>query len=54
MVQGLPVHGYQEQSPEFIAMVNRNKIIEERVLRIMDSMRDLGTDIDQRWLAIGR
>jgi hypothetical protein len=34
--------------------VNQNKQLEERVLRVLDELRDSGTDIDQRWLAIGR
>lgn len=51
---GLPVHGYQPQSSSNVDMVNHNKQIEEVVLQLLDSLRDLGTDIDQRWLAIGR
>lgn len=48
------IKGYTEQSSEIIGLVNRNKVVEEQVLRILDSIRNLGTDIDQRWLAVGR
>jgi hypothetical protein len=44
------VEGYREGN---IAMVNRNKEIEETILRMLDSMR-LDPQIDQRWLQIGR
>jgi len=51
--QGLPVAGYKSQSEERVALVNRNKEIEERVLRILDELG--ATDgVDKRWLAIGR
>jgi hypothetical protein len=33
--------------------VNGFKKIEEQILRLLDGMKE-GTDIDQRWLAIGR
>jgi hypothetical protein len=54
MQQGLPVHGYVDQPQKAIDMVNVNKVIEERILRIMDEMRDAGHQYDQRWLAIAR
>ena len=54
MVEGLPVHGYQSQPQQAVDAVNRNKVIEERILRIMDEMRDAGHQYDQRWLAIAR
>jgi hypothetical protein len=49
----LPVEGYKPQTSDSVALVNANKQIEERVLRILD---DLGNnpEIDKRWLAIGR
>lgn len=50
---GLPVSGYRSQSSNNVALVNRNKEIEERVLRIFDELRE-NADVDQRWLAIGR
>lgn len=51
--KGLPVEGYKPQSTEKVELVNDNKRLEERVLRVLDDLakRD---DIDKRWLAIGR
>lgn len=51
--QGLPVAGYKPQSDESVALVNENKAAEERILRVMDKMRE-NVWIDQRWLAIAR
>ena len=51
--QGLPIKGYQPQSDEAVALVNANKVTEEKLLRVMDELK--GSDaIDQRWLAIAR
>jgi hypothetical protein len=53
---GLPVAGYQAQSDENVALVNENKILEERVLRQIDKHvrnRD-SQDIDQRMVALAR
>jgi hypothetical protein len=50
---GLPI-GYSPQSVGNIEMVNRNKELEEHILRVLDEFRNYGVDIDQRWLAIGR
>ena len=50
---GLPVGGYRPQSNEAVGLVNVNKEIEERVLRILDDPK-AREDVDQRWLAIGR
>jgi hypothetical protein len=50
---GLPVSGYRPQSPEAVATVNGFKADEERILRKLDELRD-NTEIDGRWLAIGR
>ena len=36
---GLPVAGYTPQADDKIALVNRNKEIEERLLRICDELR---------------
>jgi hypothetical protein len=54
--QGLPVAGYRPQNDEKVYLVNRNKDIEERVLRILDDLANLNLypDNDLRWLAIGR
>lgn len=58
MHEGLPVAGYRSQGGDKVALVNRNKEIEERVMRILDDLREtklgLANDVDQRWLAIGR
>jgi len=50
---GLPVAGYVPQRATNVSMVNRNKEIEERVLRRLDELSQT-PDIDPRWLAIGR
>ena len=49
----MPVQGYTTQSDARLALVNRNKDIEERVLRILDDLAKVD-DVDKRWLAIGR
>jgi hypothetical protein len=54
MQQGLPVHGYQPQPQQAIDLVNRNKEIEERLLRTLDEMVNAGAQYDQRWIAIAR
>ena len=52
---GLPVSGYKPQFTAKIDLVNRNKEIEERVLRVLDDLRSLPPGvIDPRWLATGR
>jgi hypothetical protein len=51
--QGLPVEGYKPQSNEKVDLVNANKRLEERVLRVLDDLKSR-TDVDPRWLAIGR
>lgn len=50
---GLPVKGYQAQSGDKVAKVNRNKVLEEKILRVLDELRN-DPQVDQRWLAIGR
>ena len=50
---GLPVEGYRKQSENNVALVNKNKRIEEEVLRLLDDLASM-SDIDKRWLAIGR
>jgi len=52
--EGLKVPGYMPQSQEKIDLVSRNKELEERVLRVLDDLRGIVYDADQRWLAIGR
>lgn len=52
--KGLPVHGYQMQSDDKVQLVNHNKQIEEQLLRVIDSMQEMGTTYDKRWLAIAR
>jgi len=49
----LPVHGYVAQPDEAVALVNQNKILEEQCLKVLDALKER-TDVDQRWLAIGR
>lgn len=45
LTPGLPVAGYRPQSEEALALVNRNKEIEERVLRVLDDLyRARGVD----------
>lgn len=45
---GLPVAGYQPQTDDKVATVNRNKEFEERLLRICDDL--LASDLyDARW-----
>ena len=36
---GLPVAGYTGQSDAKVALVNENKVLEERILRQLDAMR---------------
>ncbi|MFZ5710355.1 MAG: DUF7681 family protein [Pseudomonadota bacterium] len=50
---GLPVSGYRLQSEEAVAIVNSNKALEERLLRVMDDMVSSAM-FDQRWLSIAR
>jgi len=49
---GLPVAGYVPQSDENVAMVNRNKALEELVLRQIDAHKAAGAAYDQRWVAL--
>lgn len=51
--QGLPVEGYRPQNEQNVSLVNRNKISEEEVLRVLDELAAMDT-VDKRWLAIGR
>ncbi|MFC6444569.1 Acb2/Tad1 domain-containing protein [Shinella zoogloeoides] len=51
--KGLPIAGYHAQSEEKIAVVNENKKVEEAILRLLDQYT-ASSEVDQRWLAIGR
>ena len=53
MKEGLPVHGYKPQSDKKVELVNRNKCLEERILRVLDELKG-NYDVDPRWLVIGR
>lgn len=48
----LPVAGYTDQPKDAIDLVNRNKEIEERLLRHVDMV--LSHNTDPRWLHIAR
>lgn len=49
----LPVQGYKPQSQETVDLVNKNKQLEEMALRELDMLQQR-SDVDKRWLAIGR
>jgi hypothetical protein len=53
MHQPLPVLGYTTQSTNKTDKVNAMKLREEKILRVLDTMRE-DPEIDQRWLSIGR
>jgi len=50
--KGLPVKGYVGQSDKNVALVNENKVLEERVLRQIDAIRNGGSEYDQRMVAV--
>lgn len=51
----LPVSGYKPQTPAKVEAVNGFKADEERILRKLDDLtRVLESNVDHRWLAIGR
>jgi len=50
---GLPVSGFGPVTGEAVNLVNVNKDVEERILRILDDLADRH-DVDRWWLAIGR
>jgi cytochrome c-type biogenesis protein CcmH/NrfG len=52
-IEGLPVAGYRAQSAEAVAQVNRNKQLEERILRLLDGAA-ADPETDKRWLALAR
>ena len=49
----LPVSGYKPQNDASVGKVNHNKRLEEEVLRVLDVLKQQ-SEVDQRWLAIGR
>lgn len=49
----LPVEGYKPQSEGSVALVNHNKRQEELALQNLDRLAER-SDVDKRWLAIGR
>lgn len=53
-LKGLPVKGYQDQPSAKVALVNHNKMTEEKLLREMDILFKATEGIDKRWLAIAR
>jgi hypothetical protein len=53
MHQALPVAGYKSESSETVARVNRNKVIEERMLRMIEEGIKDGT-MDGRFAAMAR
>jgi hypothetical protein len=53
MQSGLPVAGYQPQSPEKIDLVNQNKMTEETLLRSIEAATKSEL-MDPRWAAIAK
>lgn len=47
----LPVARYRAQTASAIELVNANKLVEERGLRVLDALA-AREDVDKRWLAI--
>ena len=46
---------YRPQTEDNVIRVNKNKVLEEQVLRVLDQLAQMTThEIDHRWLAIGR
>lgn len=50
----LPVAGYTGQTDEAVEHVNRNKEVEEAILRQLDAMQLGPQKYDLRWVAIAR
>jgi hypothetical protein len=54
-VAGLPVAGYKKtQPPHLIALVNENKVLEEKILRQIDLHAQRGAELDQRSVQMAR
>ncbi|QND53434.1 cyclic nucleotide-binding protein [Phyllobacterium sp. 628] len=49
--KGLPVAGYKAQSDKAVALVNENKILEERCLRQIDAMNKHNMDAEAAGIA---
>lgn len=47
-----PIKGYRQLSAVELEMINEFKNAEEELLRALDKM--VGSEVDQRWLSIGR
>ena len=52
-MSGLPILGYSDHTERNVMLVNDNKIAEEKLLRLIDTLSLNGVD-DPRWLAIAR
>ena len=50
-LQGLPVAGYLPQSATKVEIVNQNKLREEKLLRLVEALTDLGT-ADPFWASV--
>lgn len=51
--KGLPVEGYKPQSDEKITLVNENKVLEERLIRQIEKIKNSpGIGADPRMLAL--
>lgn len=53
LLKPLPVHGYPDVEQSTVDLVNENKIIEEKLLRVVDDLISR-YDIDPRWAAMSR
>ncbi|QNG62634.1 hypothetical protein B1VFA_066 [Rhizobium phage B1VFA] len=54
-IKGLPVAGYKKvQPPHLIALVNQNKVLEEKILRQIDLHVQRGAELDQRSVQMAR
>jgi hypothetical protein len=50
---GLPVAGYKKTQPaHLIALVNENKLLEEKILRQIERHKERGSELDQRAVAL--
>lgn len=49
----LPVEGYTSQSDTNVKLSNRNKKVEELILKIIDELSNMNF-VDKRWLATGK
>lgn len=49
----LDIKGYTPHTESVKELVNRNKEVEESVLKIIDELKNI-PEVDKRWLAIGQ